>query len=58
MDGRKLYEELTRRPVPDETMPSPSSGEEGHRASDVPPTDRERFTALLNEAARKREQED
>jgi hypothetical protein len=52
MDMRKQYEELSKRPVPDETMPSGASDSAGLPANDANPADREDLRSLLNAAAR------
>jgi hypothetical protein len=56
MDTRKEYEELSKRPVPDETMPSRDSA--GVPSSDENPKHREDFTSLSDAAVRKRESKD
>jgi hypothetical protein len=57
MDGRKDYEELLRRPIPDETMPADDRDDDEaavhHHASDENPNHRGDFMRLVDARARK-----
>ena len=53
-----LYEQLAKRPVPDETLSGVSEASADHRASDANPTHREDFRRLVGAAARKPEPRD
>jgi hypothetical protein len=54
MDNRKQYEELTRRPVPDETMPNSyvAASDKGDGNRDLT----EDFKRLLDAAGRQKQQ--
>jgi hypothetical protein len=58
MDTRKKYEELVKRPVPDETMRDSHVSEDDRPTNNANPNHREDFKSLATLAARKRERED